>query len=108
VPPGRHRIDEDELDLLVRADHEDVADGLVVGRGARLRVALDLCGQHPVELRDVEVGVADDRVVGRLSLRLLDGLRPALVVAGRSRAQAGTPVTPASWGSVVEGWTPSR
>ena len=26
-----HRIDDDELDLLVGADHEDVAHGLVVG-----------------------------------------------------------------------------
>ena len=32
VAAGRHRIDEDQLDLLVRADHEDVAHGLVVRR----------------------------------------------------------------------------
>ena len=78
--PGRHRVDEDQLDLLVGADHEDVAHRLVVGRGARRRVARDVVREHPVELRDVEVGVADERVVGRGALRLLDVLRPLLVV----------------------------
>src|ERR1700742_1103949 len=33
VAPGGHRINQDQLDLLVRPDDEDVADGLVVGRG---------------------------------------------------------------------------
>ena len=47
VAAGRHRIDQDQLDLLVRADHEDVADRLVVGRGAVGRVAGDVGGQHP-------------------------------------------------------------
>ena len=34
VAAGRHRIDEDQLHLLVRTDDEDVAHGLVVGRRA--------------------------------------------------------------------------
>src|SRR5205823_660677 len=29
VAAGRHRVDEDQLDLLVRTDHEHVPDGLV-------------------------------------------------------------------------------
>ena len=45
-------------------------------------------GQHAVELRDLEVGVADDRVVGRGALRLLDVLRPPLVVARRVDGEA--------------------
>ena len=32
VAADRHRIDQDQFDLLVGADDEDVADGLVVGR----------------------------------------------------------------------------
>ena len=36
VPAGGHRIDDDQLDLLVGPDDEDVADGLVVGGGAAL------------------------------------------------------------------------
>ena len=83
VAARRHRIDEDQLDLLVRPDHEDVAHRLVVGRRPLERVARGLSGQHPVELRDVEVGVADRREVGRLSLRLLDVLRPAGMAVDR-------------------------
>ena len=44
-------------------------------RGAR--------GEHPVQLRDVEVGVADHRVVGRVPLRLLDVIGPLRMVADR-------------------------
>ena len=39
VAARRHRVDEDQLDLLVRADDEDVADRLVVGRRPVRRVA---------------------------------------------------------------------
>jgi hypothetical protein len=74
VAPGRHRIDEDQLDLLVRADHEHVAHGLVVGGRALRRVAAGVGGEHVVELGDREVPVADDGVVGRGALRLLDVL----------------------------------
>ena len=80
VAAGRHRVDEDQLDRLVRRDHEDVAHGLVLRCGARRRVAVDVGGEHPVRLRDLEVRVADQRVVRRGALRLRDVLRPALVV----------------------------
>ena len=83
VAPGRHRVDEDQLDLLVRAYDEDVPHGLVVSCGAVLRLASDLGGKHPVELRDAEVRVTDDRIVGRTALRLLDVLGPSRVIAGR-------------------------
>ena len=83
VAAGGHRIDQDQLDLLVRADHEDVADGLVVRRSALGRVALDVRRKHPVRLRDLELRIADQRIVGRRALRLLDVLRPPLVVVER-------------------------
>jgi hypothetical protein len=88
VPAGRHRIDEDQLDLLVRADDEDVPHGLVVGRRPLRRVTGGLGREHPVELGDVEVRVADDRVVGRMPLRLLDVPRPLLVVVDRVDGQS--------------------
>ena len=77
VPAGRHRVDEDELDLLVRADHEDVADGLVVRRacGPWRRRRLPRPASRTSSRR--EVVVADDRVVRRGALGLLDVLRPA-------------------------------
>jgi hypothetical protein len=87
VAAGGHRVDEDELDLLVGPDDEDVADGLVVGRRAGRGVAGGLGRQHPVELGHIEVGVADDRVVGAGALGLLDVVRPPLVVPGRVHGQ---------------------
>src|SRR5215204_6589939 len=41
VAARRHRINQDELDLLVGPDDEDVADGLVVRRGTPVRGAAD-------------------------------------------------------------------
>ena len=70
------------------SDDEDVADGLVVGRRALQRVARRLGRQHPVQLGDVEVGVADDRVLGLGALGLLDVLRPVLVAVDRVDRQA--------------------
>src|SRR4026207_765268 len=37
VPAVVHRVHDDELALLVRSDHEDVADGLVVRGGPSFR-----------------------------------------------------------------------
>ena len=45
-------------------------------------------GSMPVQLRDRQVGVADHRVVRRVPLRLLDVVRPPLVVLDRIDAQA--------------------
>ena len=70
------------LIFLSGPDHEDVPHRLVVGRRARERVALDARRQHPVRLRDGEVLVGDDRIVGCLPLGLLDVLRPVLVPVG--------------------------
>ena len=47
VAAGGHRVDQDQLDLLVRADDEDVADGLVVGRGADFGSPSTLAGSIP-------------------------------------------------------------
>jgi hypothetical protein len=43
---------------------------------------------HVVELGHLQVAIADDRVVGRGALGLLDVLRPPLVVVDRIDAQA--------------------
>src|SRR5262245_5283224 len=63
VAARRHGIDENELDLLVGADDEHVADGLIVGGGSRLGVAGGGGRQHAVELGDLEVGIADHGIV---------------------------------------------
>src|SRR5262249_61071709 len=59
-----HRIDENELDLLVRADDEHVAHRLVVGGRTALRSARRGGWQHAVEFGDFQVGVAHHRIVG--------------------------------------------
>jgi hypothetical protein len=88
VAAGRHRIDEDQLDLLVGPDHEDVAHRLVVGGRASLRLAVDAGGQHPVQLRDRQIRVADERIIGRRALCLLDVLGPLRVILGRVDREA--------------------
>src|SRR5690606_8407316 len=50
VAARRHRIGEDQLDLLVRADDVDGADGGIVGRGAAFRTVTRCSRQHVVEL----------------------------------------------------------
>jgi hypothetical protein len=75
------------LIFLSGPDHEDIANRLVVGGGALGRIAGYGRRQHAVELRRVEVGVADHRIVGRLKrttaprtrLRALIRLRPVPV-----------------------------
>src|SRR3954462_2144196 len=76
VAPGGNRIDKHELNLLVRPDHEHVAYRQIVGRGAPLRGAARAGWEHPVELGDRQVGVADHRVVWREPLCLSDVLGP--------------------------------
>src|SRR6266849_3802211 len=88
VSPGGHRVHQGELDLLVRPDNEHRAHRGVVRRSARLRIPGDRRRKHVVQLRNLEVRVADHRVVGRGTLRLLDVLRPLLVVLHRVHAQA--------------------
>src|SRR5262245_27430727 len=88
VAAGGHRIDQDELDLLVRADDEHVAYGLIVGGRAFRRIAGDGGREHAVELGDVEIHVGDHRIVGRVPLRLLDVVRPARVFVERIDGQA--------------------
>src|ERR1019366_476997 len=51
IAAGGHRINEDQLDLLVGPDHEDVANRLVVGGSALGRIAGHGRRQHAVELR---------------------------------------------------------
>src|SRR5450631_60554 len=81
VATGRHRVDEDQLHLLVGTDHEHVAHRLVVRGRARCGVARGAGGEHPVELGHVEVGIADDRVAGACALGLLDVVGPQLMLA---------------------------
>src|SRR5215471_12102991 len=88
VAPGGHRVDEDQLHLLVRADDEHVADGLVVGGRAVGGVAGDVGAEHPVRLGDFEVVVADDRVVRARALCLFDVVGPEVVLAGRVDREA--------------------
>src|SRR5262244_3667863 len=88
VAAGGHRIDQNELDLLVRADDEDVAYGLVVGGRALRRVAGHGGGKHAVKLRHLEVGVGDYRVIGGEALRLLDVVGPAVMAGKRVDGQS--------------------
>src|SRR6266542_2084371 len=88
VAPGRHRVDEDQFDLLVGPDHKDIADRLIVRRGAPLARGFEVGREHPVQFRHLEIRVADHRVVRRVSLRFLYVGRPALMVVDGVDAEA--------------------
>ena len=88
VAPGAHRVGHRHLDALVGADDEDRAHRLVGHRGAALVAARLLGRQHVVELRDLQVGVGDHRVVDGRALGLLDVLDPAAVIRHRVDGEA--------------------
>src|SRR6266508_1923200 len=83
VAACRHWVNEDQFDLLVRANDVDIAHGRVIGGCALFWVAFDVRGKHPVQFRDLKIGITDDWIVRRLSLRFFDVLCPALVIASR-------------------------
>src|SRR5215204_2402828 len=83
-----HRIDEDQLDLLVRPDDKHVPYSLVIGRGASLGSSLGAGWEHTLALRDREVRVADHRVVWRMTLRLTNIICPFRVVICRINTQS--------------------
>src|SRR3974390_805714 len=83
VAARRHRIDQDQFDLFVRADDEDVAHRLVIGRRTSLRRAAGRRRQHPVGLRDLQFGIADHRVIRREPDDVLDVDSPFAVIVDR-------------------------
>ena len=78
-----HRIDQDELDLLVRTDDEHVADGLIIVRRTAFRGPPRARRQHAVSLGDLQVGIADHWIVRGRSGHVLDIGGPFLVVVDR-------------------------
>src|SRR5437899_7720213 len=87
VAAGAHGIAELKLDLLVRADYEYRAHGGIVSRSTALGSIPALCRQHAIELGDIELRIADHRVVDLVALSLLDIGCPLAVIAHRVDAQ---------------------
>ena len=80
VAAGAHRIGEHGLDALVWADHEYRAHRGVVYRRAAFRAIAGVIREHVEELRDGELGIADQRVGNGVALRLFDVLQPLLMI----------------------------
>src|SRR5205823_5915861 len=74
IAPGRHRIGQHRLDLFVRPDNEDRPYRRIVRRRSAGGCVARFGRQHVVELRDFELGIADQRVSDAVTLRLLDVL----------------------------------
>ncbi len=87
VASGAHRIAQHQFDFLVRPDHENRTNGRIVrcctsfARFARFR------RKHVVKLRDLELRIADHRVVHLVALRFFDVPGPLRVAAHRVHAQ---------------------
>src|SRR6516225_1589467 len=90
--PARHRVNEHELDFLIRTNHEDVAHGGVVRWRAALTRLTSFRGQHVVKLGDLELRVADHRIIHLVALRLFDVRCPLVVTAHGVHAQPDVPV----------------
>src|SRR4029450_13986872 len=60
----------------------DIADSLIVGGSSALRVTRHALRKHAVQVGNLEVGFRDDREIRASALRLLDVLRPGLVIDG--------------------------
>ncbi len=88
IAAGAHRIDQHQLNLLVRADDEHGAHGGVVGGSAAFAGIARVARQHVVQFRHFQFRIADHRVVHRVALRLLNIGRPLGVVVHLIHAQA--------------------
>src|SRR5438094_3359632 len=88
VSARRHRVGEHELDLLVWADDVNVAHGRVIAWLAGFGIACGIGWEHPVQLRNVEISVADNWVIRRVALRFLDVRGPSFMIAGRIDGQS--------------------
>src|SRR5207237_8102033 len=76
------------LDRFVRTDDLNVSHGSVIRRRALFRVAPGLGWEHPIQLRNLEISVADNWIIRRVALRFLDVLGPSLMIAGRIDRQS--------------------
>src|SRR5688500_4415167 len=80
--------DKTSFIFLVGPDHIHVANRGVIRGRAPFAGFTRRSRQHPVELRDLEIRVANHRIVRRRTLGLGDVLRPALMTIDRIDTQA--------------------
>lgn len=83
VPTSRHRIGKCQLNLLVRPDDVHRANRRIVGwRAARGRVS-SFGRQHVIEFRDLELIVANQRIIDGMPCRRFDIVLPPSMVGNR-------------------------
>ena len=87
VPAGAHRIAEHQFDLPIRTDNENSTHCRVECRSAALGSIPGIGRQHVIELRDLQFGIADQRVIHLVALCLFDVCRPFAVTADGVHAQ---------------------
>src|SRR5256885_12010986 len=88
VASGAHRVAEHQLDLFVRADHEDRPHGCVVRRRSSFAACAGFRRQHVVELCHFQLWVADHRIIHFVALRLFDVHGPLAVAAHRIHTES--------------------
>src|SRR5580704_12626043 len=81
VPARAHGITKLQLNFFVRTDHKYSAYGGIVRGRAALGRASTLGGQHAVELGDLQLRIADHRVVHLVALSFLNIDGPLAVTA---------------------------
>src|SRR5262249_35102486 len=83
-----HGINNDELDLLVRPHHKDIAHCLIIGWSPAFTTAFETGRQHPVKFGNFQVSISNHGIVWRMPLRLLYVNCPTLVVSDGINAES--------------------
>ena len=88
IASAAHRIDQHQLDLLVRTNNEHRSHGGVVCGRAAIAGGSRLGGQHVIELSHLQFGIADHGEGNFGALRFFDVTGPFAVTGHRVDAQA--------------------
>ena len=94
ISARRHGINKDQLDLLVWSDDVNIPHRRVVGRLPRFGIALSISREHPIQFRNIKIGIAYYRVIWGVTLSFFNVLRPSFMSAAVvASAPAGTTCT---------------
>ncbi|QTK78653.1 hypothetical protein AT6N2_C0807 [Agrobacterium tumefaciens] len=88
VPPCGHWVGEDQLDLLVGTHDEDGAHGGVIRRRSAFGTVASARRQHIIELCDLQILVADQRIVDIEACCRADIVFPFLMALDRINRDA--------------------
>src|ERR1700761_6246794 len=88
VAPGRHGIRESELDPLIRSNDKNRSHWRIVSRCSTFGRVTRIGREHVIELRNLQLRIADQRIVHLRSADLFNVHSPLVMVPDRVHAKA--------------------